>query len=123
MAEGWINDVLEDSWEARSAGTEPAEAVHPIAVEVMAEVGVDLSGQRPESVETYLDDHWDLVITVCDSAQERCPIFPNPVEAVHISFPDPADAEGTRDERIAVFRAVRDAIKEQLLPQVAKRSV
>ena len=123
MAEGWITKVLGDSWESRSAGTEPAEAVHPLAVEVMAEVGVDLSGKGPESVEVYLEDHWDLVITVCDSAQESCPVFSKPVEAVHISFPDPADAEGTREEKIAVFRAVRDAIREQLIPQVAKKSL
>ena len=122
MAEGWIESELGATWEARSAGTEPAEAVHPLAVVVMAEVGVDLGGSRPESVESYVQDRWDLVITVCDSANELCPVFPQQVETLHISFPDPADAEGARDERLAVFRNVRDAIRERLVPQVALRS-
>ncbi len=116
MAEGWINHLLGDSWEARSAGTRPAEAVHPLAVKVMAEAGVDISGGVPEPVERYLDEPWDLVVTVCDSAQESCPVFPRPVVQRHISFPDPAAAEGSEEERLAVFRAVRDDIRARLLP-------
>jgi len=116
MAEGWINHLLGDTWEARSAGTRPAAAVHPLAVKVMAEAGVDISGGVPEHVERYLSEPWDLVVTVCDSAKESCPVFPRPVAQRHISFPDPAEAEGSEEERLAVFRAVRDDIRARLLP-------
>ncbi len=121
MAEGWINHELGDTWLTRSAGTDPAEDVNPLAVRAMAEVGIDISDGVPEMVGRYLDQSWDLVITVCDSAKETCPVFPGPVEQIHISFPDPANAEGSDDERMAVFRAVRDAIRERLLPEVARR--
>jgi arsenate reductase len=121
MAEGWINHELGDTWLARSAGTDPAECVHPLAIRAMAEVGIDIRGGVPEHLDLYPDQPWDLVITVCDSAKERCPVIPGAVEQIHISFPDPADAEGSDDERITVFRSVRDAIREQLLPEVARR--
>jgi arsenate reductase len=121
MAEGWINHLLGGHWQAHSAGTRPAAAVHPLAVRVMAEVGVDISGARPEHVDAYLDQAWDLVVTVCDSARESCPMFPRPVEQIHVSFPDPAEATGTAEERMAVFRAVRDDIRTRLLPELARR--
>ncbi len=121
MAEGWIEYVLGEVWEARSAGTDPAGHVHPLAVTVMAEVGVDISGGMPEHVEAFLHQMWDLVITVCDSAHETCPVFPGPVETLHISFPDPANAEGTRAGQIEVFRTVRDQIRRQLLPEIERR--
>ena len=122
MAEGWVNAELGGTWEARSAGTRPADRVHPMAVRAMAEVGVDLSQARPEVVDAYLDRSWDLVITVCDSARETCPVFPAPVEHLHISFADPADAEGSDEERMAVFRAVRDAVHDRLVPEVMQRT-
>ncbi len=122
MAEGWINHELGDTWLARSAGTDPAEHVNALAVRAMAEVGIDISDGVPEMVGRYLDQPWDLVITVCDSAKETCPVFPGPVEQIHISFPDPANAEGSDDERMAVFRAVRDAIRDELLPKITQRS-
>ena len=121
MAEGWINHELGDTWLAHSAGTDPAEHVNALAVRAMAEVGIDISNGIPETVGRYLDQPWDLVITVCDSAKETCPVFPGTVEQIHVSFPDPADAEGSEDERIAVFRSVRDAIRKRLLPEVARR--
>ena len=121
MAEGWVNHLLAGRWEARSAGTAPAARVHPLAVRAMAEAGVDISGGRPEHVSAHLDAPWDLVVTVCDSAQEACPSFPRPVEKLHLSFLDPAAAEGTDEERMAVFRRVRDEIRERLLPEVAAR--
>jgi arsenate reductase len=123
MAEGWVNHELGETWEARSAGTWPADIVHPLAVQAMAEVGVDIADARPQLVHTYLDDSWDLVITVCDSARESCPVFPRPVETIHISFPDPAEAEGSDEERMEVFRKVRDAIRDSLLPEIRARSV
>ena len=121
MAEGWIQHQLGEIWEARSAGTNPTGNVHPLAVEVMNEVGVDISGGVPEHVDTYLAQAWDLVITVCDSAHETCPAFPSTVETVHVSFPDPADAEGSRAEKLEVFRFIRDAIRERLMPEVKHR--
>ena len=123
MAEGWVNHELGESWEARSAGTKPAAAVHPLAVRVMAEVGIDISGGRPQQVNAYLHDSWDLVVTVCDSAREACPVFPRPAEIIHISFPDPAEAEGSGDEILKVFRNVRDLIRDSLLPEIRVRSV
>ncbi|MEN8162902.1 MAG: arsenate reductase ArsC [Acidobacteriota bacterium] len=122
MAEGWIDHELGEIWEVRSAGTHPAGDVHPLAVAVMAEVGVDISGGVPEHIDTFLPQAWDLVITVCDSAYETCPVFPSPVETLHISFPDPADAEGREAEQIEIFRAVRDAIRQRLLPEIERRT-
>jgi arsenate reductase len=121
MAEGWINHLLAGQWEARSAGTVPAARVHPLAVRAMAEAGVDIGAGKPEHVGVYLDQPWDLVVTVCDSAQESCPTFPRPVQKLHVGFHDPALAEGSEDERIAVFRRVRDEIRDRLIPEVRIR--
>ena len=121
MAEAWINERLGSTWQARSAGTHPADQVHPLAVRAMAEIGIDLSDALPEVVTTYLDDSWDLVVAVCDSAQESCPVFPRLVETLHLSFYDPAEAVGSDEEKLAVFRDVRDQIRDRLLPEVAKR--
>ncbi len=120
IAEGWINDQLGESWEACSAGTEPAERVNPLAIRAMAEVGIDISSSKPDLVDTYLDQPLDLVVTLCDSARESCPVFPRPVDKLHVSFPDPAGAQGTEDEQMAAFRCVRDAIREKLLPEVMR---
>ncbi len=121
MAEGWINRLLGDRWEAHSAGTTPAARVHPLAVRAMAEAGVDISAARPEHVAAFLDQPWDLVVTVCDSAREACPAFPRPVPMLHLSFVDPAAAEGDEDERMTVFRRVRDEIRDRLVPAVRER--
>ena len=122
MAEGWITAERGDRWEARSAGTRPAEAVHPLAVRVMAEAGVDISSAIPRLVDEFLDENWDLVITVCDSARETCPVFPDPVETLHVSFPDPADATGSTEDKTRIFREVRDSIREKLLSEIDRRS-
>lgn len=118
MAEGFVNHLLGAEWEVRSAGTAPAARIHPLAVRAMAEVGVDIAAGMPEPVSVYLDEPWDLVVTVCDSAQEACPTFPRPAPKLHISFFDPAVAEGTDDEKMSVFRRVRDEIRDRLIPQV-----
>ena len=123
MAEGWVNHELGETWEARSAGTHPAGVVHPLAVRAMAGVGIDISGGRPQLVDAYLHDFWDLVITVCDSARKTCPVFPRPVETIHISFADPAEAEGSEGEIMDVFEEVRDAIRDSILPEIRARSV
>lgn len=121
MAAGWVNHLLGPRWQACSAGTAPAERVHPLAVRVMAEAGVDIAGQVPRHVGAFLREPWDLVVTVCDSAAETCPVFPGPVERMHVSFVDPASASGSEDERLVVFRAVRDEIREHLLPAIEGR--
>jgi arsenate reductase len=118
MAEAWVNHLLGDRWEAQSAGTSPAERVHPLAVRVMAEVDIDISGRVPQRVDRFVREPWDLVVTVCDSAKETCPHFPGRVEKRHVSFEDPALAEGTEEERLAVFRRVRDEIRERLIPAI-----
>jgi arsenate reductase (thioredoxin) len=121
MAEGWVNHLLQDRWEAHSAGTAPAERVHPLAVRVMAEVGIDISGNVPQRVDRFVREAWDLVVTVCDSAAETCPAFPGHVERMHVSFPDPAGATGDEDQRLAVFRRVRDGIRDRLLSAIRER--
>jgi len=121
MAEAWVNHLLNDRWEAQSAGTVPAARVHPLAVRAMAEAGVDISGHAPKHVGRLVGEPWDLVVTVCDSAAEACPVFPGSVETMHLSFADPAAAVGSEDERLAVFRRVRDEIRERLLPSIRER--
>jgi arsenate reductase (thioredoxin) len=118
MAEAWINHRL--AWEARSAGTHPAERVHPLAVRAMAEVGIDISAGVPEGVDLYLGEPWDLVVTVCDAANETCPAFPRPVARLHVSFFDPAAAGGSDEEKMRIFRRVRDEIRDRLLPEIEK---
>ena len=97
------------------AGTEPAGFVHPLAIEAMAELGINISGHRSNSVDTYRGLEWDLVVTVCDDAAENCPLWLGEGEVVHISFPDPAAAVGSEEEQMLVFRIVRDDIKQQVL--------
>jgi arsenate reductase len=122
MAEGWVRQLLGDRWQVASAGTRPAQQVHPLAVRAMAEAGVDITACRPEHVDRYLGDSWDLVVTVCDSARDSCPRFPRPVETLHVSFEDPALAQGSEEERLAVFRRVRDEIRASLIPAIAERT-
>ena len=122
MAEGLVNHLRGDTWVARSAGTKPAERVHPLAVRAMAEAGIDISAAVPQRVDAVLGEPWDLVVTVCDSAQETCPVFPRPVPKLHLPFFDPALATGSEEERMAVFRRVRDEIREVLLPALRDRT-
>jgi arsenate reductase len=121
MAEGWVQHDLGDRWEVHSAGTHPAGAVHPLAARVMAEAGVDISVARPQHWGPFLDRAWDLVVTVCDSARESCPLFPGAAEQIHVSFPDPVLAQGSEEERLAVYRTVRDDIRARLVPAIARR--
>lgn len=116
MAEGLVNHLLGDSWRAVSAGTNPAGYVHPLAVRALAELGIDISAQRSKSAEEFRTFPLDLVITVCDDAAENCPLWLGQGRVMHISFPDPARATGSEEERLTVFRRVRDAIRERVLP-------
>ena len=112
MAEGWLRHLGGDRYEALSAGTRP-QGVNPLAVRSMAEAGVDLSGQRSKPVDEFLGEDLDLLVTVCGGASESCPVFRGRVkERRHWPFDDPAEAEGTEDETMSVFRRVRDEIRD-----------
>ena len=113
MAEGFLCHLAGDRFEAHSAGTE-ATYVRPLAVRAMAEVGMDISQQESKTLERYLGELFGYVITVCDDANEACPIFPGAKERLHWSFPDPSRATGTEEERLKVFRAVRDEIRARI---------
>lgn len=113
MAEGWLNS-FDDRLQVFSAGTEPATEVHPKAVNVMAEAGIDLSGATPKRVDPFLSISFDYVITVCDHANETCPVFLGQVRhRLHIGFDDPAGLTGSDDHVLREFRRVRDEIKNE----------
>jgi arsenate reductase len=109
MAEGFLRHEAGDRFEVHSAGTEETR-VRPEAIAVMAELGIDISGQRSKTLHRYIGDVWDHVITVCDDANESCPVFPGTSARSHWSFPDPSKATGSDEERLDAFRAVRDQI-------------
>jgi len=115
MAEGLVNHFLGDVWQAFSAGTEPSGYVHPMAIEAMSELGIDISAQRSKLVDEYRDMAFDRVITVCDHAAQNCPVWLGPGTVKHISFPDPAQAKGSDRERLVVFGQVRDGIRDEVL--------
>jgi arsenate reductase len=115
MAEGLINHFLGVEWEAHSAGTQPAGYIHPLAVEALAELGISTSNQDSKSVDQFRNIDFDVIITVCDDAADNCPVWLGGGNVVHIGFPDPARATGDHAKRLAVFRQVRDAIREQIL--------
>jgi arsenate reductase len=113
MAEGFLK--THDQIKVFSAGTDPAERVNPHSVKVMKEIGIDLSSHKPKKVDTFLNDPFDYVITVCDNAKENCPVFIGEVKhRLHIGFEDPAEATGTEEEILEVFRNTRDRIKDSM---------
>ncbi len=112
MAEGFLKS-FDENLEIYSAGTKPAERVNPFAVKAMKEIGIDISDGVAEDVDKYLSQSFDYVITVCDNAKETCPVFMGDVKhRLHIGFDDPADAVGTEEEVMPVYRRVRDEIKK-----------
>lgn len=113
MAEGLLRHIAGDRFDVESAGT-AASFVRPQAIAVMQEAGIDISRQRSKSLDEFIDRPFEYVITVCDNAAQSCPVFPGDVERVHWSFDDPAEAKGNEEEVLAVFRRVRDEIKEKL---------
>jgi len=121
MAEAIINARLVGEWQAVSAGTKPAGYVHPKALEVLSEIGIQHSGHS-KLVDEFRGDDFDLVVTVCDSAAEECPVWIGKGKREHHSFPDPAKAEGTDDEVMNVFRTVRDEIDEAMISLLQARS-
>jgi len=115
MAEGFLKS-FDKTLEVSSAGTHPADKVNPNAVKVMKEIGIDISHHVPELVDKYLGREWDYVITVCGGAKEVCPAFIGKVkQRLHIGFDDPADAVGSEEEVMAVYRRVRDEIRNGFL--------
>jgi arsenate reductase len=114
MAEGLVNHYLGDEWEAHSAGTDPAGHVHPLAVQAMRELDIDITLQRSKSANEFREMELDTVVTVCDDAAENCPVWLGKGRKVHVGFEDPALATGSYTERLAVFRQVRDQIRREI---------
>jgi arsenate reductase (thioredoxin) len=118
MAEGLLRHDGGDRFDVFSAGTRPT-TVRPEAIAALAELGIDISGQRSKSVDEFAGREFDFVITVCDHAAEACPTFPGKTQHIHWSFEDPAAVEGSAEERLAAFRRIRDQIRERLKAFIA----
>lgn len=114
MAEGWLRHLGKDRFDVYSAGTHPV-GLNPGAVDVMREVGIDISGQRSKHLSELNGQPFDAVITVCDRAKESCPVFPGRGQVLHWSFDDPASVTGAQEERKRVFQRVRDEIRERIV--------
>jgi arsenate reductase len=121
MAEGMLRAYGAGRFEAFSAGTE-ATHVRPLAVRAMAELGIDISRQESKILDRYLNQPFDAVITVCDQANEACPVFFGARKRLHWSFPDPSKAEGTDEQQLGVYRQVRDAIRERIEHELLSKS-
>lgn len=113
MAEGSLRSMAGEQFEVASAGVDPSH-VRPEAIEAMREIGIDISEHRSKSVDEFVGQEFDYVITVCDNAKERCPVFPGRTMRLHWSFEDPAAVEGDENERLAAFRRIRDEIRSRL---------
>lgn len=113
IAEGLLRHLAGDRFESFSAGTEKTR-VHPLAIQAMADLGVDLTSHSSKLVDDFRDQQFDYVVTVCDRANETCPFFPTHGERLHWSFEDPSAATGTDAEKLAEFRRIRDQIRERL---------
>ena len=114
MAEAIWNKFGQGEWKASSAGSQPSGTVHPLAIEVMRELGIDLSSHHSKSVDDFKHEKFDLVVTVCDNARDACPVFAGAKETLHWPFSDPAEATGTDEEVTSVFRRVRDEIQNRI---------
>ncbi len=114
MAETLWETLGHGQWESESAGSKPSGYVHPLAIRAMQELGIDISKNTSKSLDQFREQSFDLVVTVCDNAKKSCPVFPGAKNTLHWPFDDPADATGTDDEKMVVFRRVRDEIKETI---------
>jgi len=114
MGEGLMRHLRGNEFEVFSAGTEP-KGIHHRATETMKEIGIDISAQRSKHLDEYGEASFDYIITLCDSAATTCPVFPGEGERIHHSFPDPAAATGSEEEKLDMFRKVRDELKQFLL--------
>jgi arsenate reductase len=113
MAEGLLRDRGGKTFDVSSAGTEETR-VHPLAIEAMKEIGIDISSQTSKTLERFVGEPWDYVITVCDRANESCPLFPGGKQRLHWSFDDPSAATGTEAQRLEAFRRIRDEIASRI---------
>jgi arsenate reductase len=113
MGEGLFRHEGRGAYEVASAGTKPSH-VRPEAIAVMKELGIDISGHRSKPVNEFEGQSFDYVVTVCDNARDNCPVFPSGTERIHWSFEDPAAVQGSKAERLAAFRRIRDQIHEQV---------
>jgi len=120
MAEGLLNHLYGDRYEAFSAGTEQTR-VHPMAIEAMQHIGIDISGHESKFVDRFSNRQFDIVVTVCDLARATCPFVPAKIERLHWSLEDPASATGTGEQQLTVFENVRDEIKKRVVEQFARR--
>ncbi len=123
MAEGLTNHFLGRLYRAYSAGTEPSGYVHPLAIRVMQEIGIDISQGVSKRPDLFRDIAFDVVITVCDDAAETCPLWLREGHVEHIGFYDPAQAAGAEEERLAIFRQVRDEIRTRILPYLQQFAI
>jgi len=122
MAEGLLRHSAGDRFEVLSAGSHPAGFVHPLAIEALREIDIDITGQRSKSINEFLSpagEPPDVIVSVCSAADNECPSFPGHVERIHIPFDDPIDAAGTDEEKMSRFREIRDQIKAALESQFA----
>lgn len=114
MAEGLLRHMAKDRFEAYSAGVKPI-TVNPLAIKVMAEIGINISKHRSKSAMEFIDQSFDYVITVCGNAQKTCPVFPGEHEKIHWDIEDPAEAKGSEADKLPVFRKIRDDVKKNIL--------
>jgi len=114
MAEGLLRHLAGDKFDVFSAGVNPAQ-VNPLAIKVMSEIGIDISHHRSKSAMEFIGQKFNYVITVCDNARQTCPVFPGEYEKIHWDIEDPAEARGNEEERLSIFRKIRDKIKENIL--------
>ena len=113
MAEGFLRHMAGDRFEVFSAGVKPTQ-VNPLAIKVMAEAGVDISKHRSKSAMEFIGQQFDYIITVCDNAKQTCPVFPGKHDKIHWDLEDPAEARGSEEERMVVFRKIRDEIRKKI---------
>ena len=113
MAEGFLRYMAGDTYEVFSAGVKPTQ-VNPLAIKVMAEAGVDISKHKSKSAIEFIGQNFDYVVTLCDNAKQLCPVFPGKYEKVHWNLDDPAKAQGTEEEKLAIFRKIRDMIEQRI---------
>ena len=114
IAEAVLRERAGDRFEAASAGSHPAETVHPLALRIIEEIGGDHRLHRPKGFDEVLEQDWDLVVTVCDQAQEACPVFPAATRSAHWGLDDPSRVHGSEDQRVAAFRATRELLTERI---------
>ena len=117
MAEGLLRHLSSGAIEAHSAGTEATE-VSPLAIEAIAEIGIDISNQTSKTLDRYISEHFAAVVTVCDSANESCPFFPNADRRLHWSFPDPSQVDGAAQRQLDAYREVRDGLQRRIVSEL-----